>query len=82
MLNPETVVLVNFIGHNSHSELPMSKISKFEEKLEECSRIKKRSLQKSIELAKTLIMREKNSDKNMLPKLISRSSSKNVKNNF
>ena len=52
---------INFIGHNSYSNVPISKIKKFEEKLKEFSNTSKSSLIKSIEIAKNLFENSKNS---------------------
>ena len=50
----EKIYRVNFIGHSSHCDVPISNIIKFEEKLDEFSKTKKNSLIKSIEKAKNL----------------------------
>jgi hypothetical protein len=47
--------MVNFIGDSTHAEIPISKIENFEEKLEEFSNTKKKSLLQSIILAKKII---------------------------
>jgi len=47
-------ILVNFIGDNSHAELPLNKISNFEENLKEYSKSKKKDLLDSIELAQKI----------------------------
>ena len=49
------ICIVNFIGDNSHSELPLSKIEKFEDKYKEFSKTKKKSLVSSINIAKSII---------------------------
>jgi len=54
----ETKIIVNFIGDSTHAEVSISKIEKFEKKLEEFSKTKKRNLLKSINLAKKLIKGE------------------------
>lgn len=51
----ELMLKVNFIGDDTHSTLPLSKIEKFDTKLEEFSKTKKRPLMKSIEEAKKII---------------------------
>ena len=50
----EKIYRVNFIGHSSHCDVPISNIIKFEKKLDEFSKTKKNSLIKSIEKAKNL----------------------------
>ena len=52
---------INFIGHNSYCDVPISKIKKFEEKLKEFSNTSKSSLLNSIEIAKNLFENTKNS---------------------
>ena len=54
----ELMLKVNFIGDDTHSALPLSKIEKFDTKLEEFSKTKKRPLIKSIEEAKKIIKGE------------------------
>lgn len=49
-----TLVTINFIGDNSHSELPISKVENFEKKYSEYSNTKKKILKKSIEKAKRM----------------------------
>lgn len=61
----ETKVLVNFIGDNSHSELPLNKVEKFDSKFDEFSKAKQRSLQNSVKLAKKIISGEIPFDKHM-----------------
>jgi len=50
--------LVYFIGDNSHSLLPFNKVEKFNTKLEEFSKTKKKTLLKSVEIAKKIISGE------------------------
>jgi len=54
----EVSILVNFIGDNSHSVLPLDKIEKFEKKFYEFSKTKKRPLLYSIKLARKFIKGE------------------------
>ena len=51
----EIKYLVNFIGDNTHAELPLVKIEKFEKKLIEYSKTKKINLLESITIAKKII---------------------------
>ncbi len=51
-------VLVNFIGDNSHSDLPFDKLEKFNSKFEEYSKTKKKALLRSINLARKMISGE------------------------
>jgi hypothetical protein len=53
--NQETKIIVNFIGDTTHSEVPLNKLAKFEEKFEEYSKTKKRSLINSITLARKIL---------------------------
>ena len=50
----EVKFIVNFIGDNSHAELPSNKVDKFHNKLEEYSRTRKKDLLTSINLAKKI----------------------------
>jgi len=50
-----TTLLVYFIGDNSHSELPINKVEKFNHKYEEFSKTKKKTLLNSIKLAKKIM---------------------------
>ena len=54
----QTLVLVYFVGDNSHSELPINKIEKFASKYEEYSKTKKKCLINSIKQAKKIISNE------------------------
>lgn len=58
-------VLVNFIGDESHAELPMTKVCKFESKCDEYSNTKHKGLQNSIRLAKKIHEGELSFDKHM-----------------
>ena len=48
-------VLVKFIGDSTHAMVQISKIENFDEKFQEFSKTKKRSLSNSIALAKKII---------------------------
>jgi len=48
-------VLVNFVGDNTHAEIPLPKVIKFNEKYNEFSKTKKKSLLKAIAIADSLI---------------------------
>lgn len=50
----ETTLLVYFIGDNTHSYLPQSKVYSFEEKLPEFSKTRKKSLLTSIRVAEKI----------------------------
>ena len=50
----ELIATVDFIGDNSHVELPLQKLEKFADKHEDFSKTKKKSLIKSIEIAKKI----------------------------
>jgi hypothetical protein len=54
----ETSVLVYFIGDESHSSLPLNKVEKFNQKFEEFSKTKKKTLLTSIEIAKKILSGE------------------------
>ena len=56
--NRQTLVLVYFVGDNTHSELPIDKIEKFASKYEEYSKTKKKCLLNSIKQAKKIISNE------------------------
>jgi hypothetical protein len=58
-------ILVNFIGDESHAELPMSKVCKFESKSDEYSNTKHKGLLNSIRLAKKIHEGELSFDKHM-----------------
>jgi hypothetical protein len=57
-LEKDYKILVNFIGDNSHSFLPLSKIEKFQIKFNEYAKTKKKGLLASIKLAKKIIQGE------------------------
>ena len=54
----EIKYLVNFIGDNTHAELPIVKLEKFEKKLTEYSKTKKIALLDSINIARKIIKGE------------------------
>jgi hypothetical protein len=54
----EISIVAYFIGDDTHSELPVNKIEKFSENLEEFSKTKKRSLLTSIAIAKKILSGE------------------------
>jgi hypothetical protein len=58
--NPEREItaVVYFVGDDSHSELPLNKIEKFQQKLEEYSKTKKKTLLTSIHIAKKILSGE------------------------
>lgn len=51
----EKQVTINFIGHNSHVKLPLSKVENFENKYDQYSKTRKKMLIKSIEKAKRMV---------------------------
>lgn len=57
--------VVYFVGDDSHSELPLNKIEKFQQNLEEYSKTKKKTLLNSIHIAKKIIAGEIPFDKHM-----------------
>ncbi len=61
--NKECKIIVNFIGDNSHAELPSNKIDKFTNYFEEYSKTKNKALINSIQLAKRITSGEISSDK-------------------
>jgi hypothetical protein len=61
----ENKIIVNFIGDNSHAELPTNKIDKFAIKFDEYSKTKNRMLLNSIQTAQKIISGEISSDKIM-----------------
>ena len=52
--NHQKMITVNFIGHKSHIDLPLSKIENFENKFDSYSKTRNKTLLKSIEKAKRL----------------------------
>ena len=62
----ETKITVNFVGDNSHAELPSNKIDKFLEKFEEYSNTRHKGLLNSIAIAKKLYKDENPFDKHMM----------------
>lgn len=66
-INKEIRVLVNFLGDNTHAEIPLQKIENYEKKYEEFSRTKKKNLQKAILLANKLAKGENINDSNNKP---------------
>jgi hypothetical protein len=50
----ETKIIVNFIGDNSHANLPFNKVEKFIQKLDEFSNVKNKNLLNSINIAKKI----------------------------
>jgi len=63
----EIRVLVNFLGDNTHAEIPLQKIENFVKKYEVFSKTKKKSLQKAITIANKLLKGEIVSDTNNKP---------------
>ena len=61
----QTIVLVYFVGDNSHSELPINKIEKFASKYEEYSKTKKKCLLNSIKQANKILSNEIPFDKHL-----------------
>jgi len=55
--NPDNLqeILVNFIGENSHARLPLDKVAKFHQNFSEYSKMKKKKLLESIEIARKII---------------------------
>jgi|LauGreDrversion4_2_1035121.scaffolds.fasta_scaffold283989_2 hypothetical protein len=66
-INKEIKVLVNFLGDNTHAEIPLQKIENYEKKYEEFSKTKKKNLQKAILLANKLVKGENINDSNNKP---------------
>jgi hypothetical protein len=54
----EPRILVNFIGDRSHAELPMNKIENYKDNLPDLTRIKNRSLYRSIKIANLILKGE------------------------
>jgi hypothetical protein len=50
----EMKIMVNFVGDNSHADLPLNKIEKFTSKFEEYSNTKHKGLLNSINIAKKI----------------------------
>lgn len=59
--NHQKMIMVNFIGHKSHIDLPLNKIENFENKFESYSKTRNKTLLKSIEKAKRLSQLKKKS---------------------
>ena len=57
-INKEVKVLVNFLGDNTHAEIPLPKVEAYEKKYEEYSKTKKKTLQKAIGLDNKLVKGE------------------------
>jgi len=51
-------LLVNFIGENSHAQLSLEKVAKFQDKYNEFAKMKKKKLLESIEIANKIIRGE------------------------
>ena len=66
-INKEIKVLVNFLGDNTHAEIPLQKIEIYEKKYEEFSKTKKKNLQKAIILANKLVKDENINETNNKP---------------
>ena len=54
----QTIYRINFIGENTHVDLPQAKVENFEAKYDKYSQIKKKTLQRAIDKAKRML-REK-----------------------
>mmetsp|Transcript_5963 Transcript_5963/g.5255 ORF Transcript_5963/g.5255 Transcript_5963/m.5255 type:complete len:88 (-) Transcript_5963:399-662(-) len=50
-----TDILVNFLGENSHAKLPLDKVGKFAENRAEFSKMKKKKLIESVQIAERII---------------------------
>jgi hypothetical protein len=48
-------VLVNFLGDNTHAEVPLDKVEKYNDKYKEYSKTKKNSLLKAIAIANNIL---------------------------
>ena len=59
----QTIYRINFIGDNTHVDVPKAKVENFEDKYAKYSQIKKKKLQKAIDKAKRMI-KEKESNVN------------------
>ena len=62
--NKEIKVLVNFLGDNTHAEIPLPKIENYEKKYEEYSKTKKKTLQKAISIANKLLKEDNSNESN------------------
>lgn len=51
-------ILVNFLGENSHAQLTLDKVAKFEENFEEYGKLKKKKLMDSIIIARNIIAKQ------------------------
>jgi len=51
-------VLINFIGENSHANLPLDKVAKYKEMYEEYSKNKKHGLKEAVEVANKILNKE------------------------
>lgn len=50
-INKELKLLVNFLGDNTHAEIPLQKIENYNAKFDEFSKTKKKTLLKAIQIA-------------------------------
>ena len=69
-INKEIRVLINFLGDNTHAEIPLQKIENYEKKYEVFSKTKKKTLQKAISIANKLLKVEINNEFNNKPACI------------
>ena len=65
--NKEIRVFVNFLGDNTHAEIPLQKIQNYEKRYEEFSKTKKKTLQKAISIANKLVKGDNNNENNIKP---------------
>jgi hypothetical protein len=66
-INKEVKLLVNFLGDNTHAEIPLQKIESYDKKYEEFSKTKKKTLQKAIGIANKFAKGEPNNDQTPKP---------------